>query len=1062
MKNKYLYFLKAVIILSFVLSLAFLNTSCQDGIFESENGNVTFTLGIREGRAALRPAEINIAAFNKFTVEFTNQTNGAVQVLTINKPQNSGSINLTAGTWNINAFGFILIEDREYEAARCTSFVTVGTSKVNIPLTLQTGILDGSNGIFKFNIDYPSNVTEAELKIAPLSNLHGIPNTNTGKIVDLKAGRTGSYELQPGYYLLNLSAQTEFAGNGSMLAIWTELVHIYSGQITSAQHTFIETDFSGTLALSGLVQGGELEGERITSAVMKAFSDANYLNQIASIDINNFSKLQASPFYHTALWSINVPSSFVGKSIYIHLEEILTSPSGVRAYNRFYTIDNILKEGVSDIILKSSYTWEKSAFEDNDFGDWDFTVNENGSVKITNSELSEYQIVSFKYPAENNIRYVYEFDAWTENGTCTLYTRYINNYKDNYFEYVQYELTKNINSFAVVSAQRYTTNALPQLDLILVFNNETSAFIKPVSIRPSNEYNPPQTEGGNPRFTAEPVTQEHVSAGYAPGIAITLDLTGLPPGVSGLQFYEEKTSNCFEVYGIGSLKEYSFIYPYVAPGEEYIFRLQWEGIKMAHIFTEPVTALTGRGEFGFKNDSDLIFIKKGNNVEFNVPPVLLNFEDVNLPQQRFRYSVATGTSWIDPSATWQFAINKEEPSALDLLGTEIISQTSINLSKFINKTCFVYASYYFNYNNSDIYINKAGNQPRGSFTSNPFLSTPFTYPNLLNEALSAEVYEEGIKLIVDMTKIPVTSSSMQFHTADWTSASFWMSDSAWKNDYGIYYGMNKIEILYPFVKPGKKYTFKVDFGGTGIESETVITSVNGIGELASSNWSNVGLIYNNKTSTLSVSEKPDEPVIADSSLLGRKHWQLVFNKGINWSDSAWMGTHDSNSQFSSVIFDHTFIPSSYPALGKALSGQATNVVQLYVVYYNGFKYEAQVGANSPSFQFPEFNYNAGAEVVWIETAFDADKKIILYYSGSSDYFNAYVNNPYYQKSIDCQWFVNGTFLEDYKTNNYISFSYYELENRYEGILNDGINYGLVIVTLDGVQFAKEFSFVVTK
>ncbi|MCL2245010.1 MAG: hypothetical protein FWC03_11190 [Treponema sp.] len=1069
-------------ILAFGIFLTLIITGCTNEIFEHGNfSGDNVIVSVETAGRTIRPGSVTAAsAFERIEIEFNKGT--AVKFLSLVKPNTTGSITVEEGTWSINAIGYLSIEGREYEAARGSSTVTVEKSGVkNVGIELRTGIFNEAPGVFKYSISYPSNVTEAVLDIAPLSDLHGIENTNTGKKVNLKSEANGFFDLLPGYYILNLTAKYD-----NMMAIWNELVHIYSGQETAANHTITLGDFKGTIQLSGAVQGGELNGEHIVSAVLTAYSDANCLNRIAGFDIPVFTKMGAAPYYYTGSWAISVPSSYAGKDIYFTVDETRNGPAGLKTYIWKETI-KVSETQNTGITLDASYVWKLWTDSGNN-SEVNFSIAADGVLTVSNTVTNTNtwddwkQNVHINFPAEDHIKYMYEFEAWTQSGLRKMEVQYIQIPATETYLTKSFDLSATRNTFEIISTVKFTQDTSPLLIFRVGSTKLETVYIKLKRIIPSNEYMPPESTGTYTRFHAQAVTQSEVTNyGVAPGIVFRIDLTGLPSGISGLQIYDTNTDNCFEVYNsnLGYMDNYIFIYPYVDPGKEYTFRLQWQGISMVNLYSEPVTALTGRGEFGFKNSSQLSLVKNGNKIGYNASPVILNFDDKNVAVNgRIRYCVVTGTTWDLPDAEWQFNVNIDAPADIDLIDIAVKHNWYTNLTQIMGKTCFVYSNYYFNYDDADIYPDSDNYYyPSGSFASKGYNSIPFTYPNKIPGALIAETFTEGVRLIVDITKIPKTregywywdfdeevyvpasgTQSMQFHTSDWTGGRLYFSHGEWTEGWGRFYERDKLEIVYPFVETGKTYTFQVDFGGTGTIGEAVITASSGLGELKGSNWSNVGLLYDNRTTTMSVSQTPAAPVISSSPLITEKYWQWQFNRGINWNDSVWVGVYNKNTPFSSVKFDHTFTPKlTFGVETASLSGQSVNIMQLYNVVYDGFTFESEVGTRSPSFIFPKYDYKVGIGNSWIETAFDANSNMYLGYYNSinsiSGYFYASVGSPYYQKSISYQWYINGTLLTN-ESDSYI----YNLSSIAPGIVKSGMNYGLVIVTVDGAQFAKEFAF----
>jgi hypothetical protein len=343
------------------ISLMLVLTGCQ-GLFEPDfgsGGNVTVTVETGEAARTIRPTNVTISAFERIELEFANAS-GAVKILTLEKGQTSGTTTLETGTWSITARGYIQIGDREYEAAWGSSSVTVASGNKTVTVPLQTGIFDGKPGVFSYTVNFPETPDGADLAINPLNDLYGYENSNTGRSADLVNYRAGSFELSPGYYLVSLSARL----SGGKIAIWNELVHIYSGQETALTHTFTADDFIDSVTVSGSVYGGELEGKKKKKATVVAYADANNLNRIASVEVPSFSKMTAAPYYYRGAWSINAPKSFVGKDLYFRIEETLGNPEGTYYWDGDSV--EVSENGNTDVALNASFIWNKWVNTDND------------------------------------------------------------------------------------------------------------------------------------------------------------------------------------------------------------------------------------------------------------------------------------------------------------------------------------------------------------------------------------------------------------------------------------------------------------------------------------------------------------------------------------------------------------------------------------------------------------------------------------------------------------------------------------------------------------------------
>jgi predicted small secreted protein len=1033
MKNK----LKlAIQILSSVILLALLLTGCQNGLLGTgNNGNVTVTVDANNTARTLRPSGItSVSAFERIEVEFSKDNVSAI--LTIPKGQASGTISLEQGTWSISAKGFIKIDGREYEAAQGFSSVTVGTGPVTAPIRLETGIFDGKPGVFSYTIAFPANINEAVLDINPLNDLYGYGTSNTGKTVNLAANPSGSFELSPGYYLLNLTAKI-----GSTIAVWNELVHIYSGQKTDANHTFTGTDFAGSVTLSGFLYGGKLNGEYIEKVVLTAYGDENYLARVASAEVS-LAKLDGQPLYKGSL-SISVPSSMVGKTLYLVADETLTGgPAGTRNHIRRLDSDNIevTAEGTTDIAIGLDYVWWH----------WDsplsgdsmvFTVDEDGTANVTTSQKTDYywdiwkQQMGLVYPAENDFRYVYEFEAWTDGAERVIRVIYIERNDEQFYKDLTINATRQ--TYTVVSDVRFDSKAAQQLKFFFASHTVTGAFhIKMKSIKTTWEYVPPEPAGG-PRWSA---------AAQADGIKFTVNLGDLPDYINNLVIRNQTNGSLFTVdLDWGNLPdEYQVIFPYVTAGKDYEFSLgSWED-KLADNLT--VTASGGRGELVFSNIDQLLLLQEANTVKLNKTPAL-SVTETNAVNARYVYEFMTGTSWAEPSTQWQIAVDKIDLAPVDLLDTGIFPGWV--LSSLAGKTSFATVFYTFDYNNNDIY--PIASVTKGSFRTDAISSVPFTYPSKITGVFTAEPDPEGVKFTVDLNQISFYVEWLQFHTLDW-SAQWGVSRSEWEDPEGQFYATKKVEIIYPFVSSGKTYQFGVEFNNTGTGAEATVTPTAGLGEVRYSNRENMGLIYNSKTKTLTFNGI-NTPAIHNDQKITLKYWEWQFIKGRNWNDGEWIDAIRYEELTQSIVLDTTF---KKPWITTELSEKSAFVQVQYKIIYGGREYSFE-SMSSPPFMFPYFAPVGEVATGILRHAFETNENLYINYDSY-----VYIGGVLYVFINDYNWY-----------NNYPARSYafyidgvlkYSGEENQVNLpttgLSPGRHYGLAVVSIDGAIFSKEFAFTV--
>jgi hypothetical protein len=943
--------------------LAMLMTGCLDLLKPGDlmvggaggEGNVTITFDSDPAGRTIRPNNIAaVSAFEWIELEFTKD--GASKIIALNKGTTTYSETLEQGRWNINARGFMKIEDREYEAAWGSAVVTVGSSPQAVNIELRTGILGYNPGVFRYNIDLPGTVTEAVLEISSLPDLYGYEIATDGKTVDLMQGKTGSFDLLPGFYLLTLSAKI-----GTTMAIWNELVHIYSGQETAASHTFAAGDFSNTVTLSGTASGGELDGNHVTGAVVTAYGDEDFLNRIASVNVSGFTKMADAPYYYSSPWSMTVPGSLSGKDLYFRVEETLDGPAGDQTYvwEKPWWNVNVSTGGVDGIALELSYTWSRFAASGN-YDELDYTIAADGVVTaITHDALDGEgdawrQKVTFSFPAKTGIRYVYEFEAWTQNGTRTLSIQHINNDKYDIYESEEITIDEIRKPFTVISGVRYDPYAYRQVEFQLGYPVTGTLFFKIKSIKPAIEYIPPGVDGA-PRFTATAVSG---------GIRLRADLRGLPDELRGLMFFDSATDTQFTTEWIwgnnGNLlhpEYYAILFPYVQAGKEYTFRLEYmldNNIILGRP-TATATATSGRGELLFNNRAELAVIKEGNEVKFNRTPTLSNFTRTNVTSPHYVFQMASGSSWADPLAEWKYSYElSSTPRPVDLIAVLNELDDWVNTAGFLNRTCFAEFFYAFTYSNSDVYLEGGRTGQNGTFRTTGIFSTPFVYPNVVPAVFTAVPHEEGVKLSIDLTRLPAGTNNLNIMVEP-ANAQLWIGGHEWKyNEWGAgrFYGQSSIEIIYPFVQPGKTYTFEVTYDGSGAVGRATVTPAAGLGDLTIPNAATVGLTYRSGTKTLSLTTPPTAPTIGDSPHIDDKRWVWEYYKGYNWSKSDWKGVHNYNEPIQSVVFDDTFDKG----LAIELSNAHVFVSVAYVVEYRGFNF-GRIFVTSPSFRFPAFEYD---------------------------------------------------------------------------------------------------------
>jgi len=701
------------------------------------------------------------------------------------------------------------------------------------------------------------------------------------------------------------------------------------------------------------------------------------------------------------------------------------------------------------------------------------SVAADGVITVTTTETTAnvwdmwHHNLGLSYPAENNNRYAYEFEAWTDSGERTIRVMYIDKWNwDQTQLYKDITIDATCKKYTIVSDTRFDSKTDQYLEFFCGSDTVTGTFhVKMISIQRAQDYIPPQPEGG--RWSAEATEK---------GILFTINMLDIPsyiesdlvirnltngsvfsvnrgdsgapaPGGDNSSGGKEPSPGNNSSTGNQTISTYKVVFPYVTAGKEYSFSLGSWNYPLAENIT--VTAKGGRGELGFSN-ANLLLINEGNFVKFNADPTL-SVTETNAKNARYTYEFATGTSWDDPAAQWQISVDKTDPKdAVDLLDTGNFpdwADPSAVLLALAGKTSFAQVFYTFDYENSDIY--PSGSKP-GSFRTYSITSAPFTYPRVLSNVFTAEPCDEGVKFIVDLTKIPSGATNLQFHTPSW-DAQCYVDKWEWENPDGPFYGSGskerKVEIVFPFVNANTTYKFEVSIGGTGTTAEATVTPTAGLGEVKYSGSPSLIYTANNKTMTFQGVNKPE---IGNSDKIAKQGWEWQFNQGHGWnSDYVWAGEKFFENLQTSVVFDDTFTDKS---ITNVLSGKPAFIQVIYLINYDGHDYRFE-GITSPWFTFPNYD-PVGILRVHFRSAFDTNNAL-------------FVNYDQYDDSITV-WLDDYNWYGDYKPYKYYLF-FIDDDNKAESDkenwvsiptseLSPGRHFGLVVVDIDGAIFSKEFDF----
>jgi formylmethanofuran dehydrogenase subunit D len=207
--------------------------------------------GINTGRTIL-PATVQ-NDFLLYTLEFfpSGTTTNPLNSIERNNSNISEPILLSAGTWDLYVIAYMDVAKTKPAAQGHLKDIEIGSGEtVRNSITLAA-IIDEGEGVFKWNISYPTNVTSASMTITSLDSTNDTPKTTLYFIGGTPlTGNADSLALNVGYYrvVFNLSI-------GVLKTERRETLHIYKNMESSFEYTFIRNHFTYIIVTSGADSG---------------------------------------------------------------------------------------------------------------------------------------------------------------------------------------------------------------------------------------------------------------------------------------------------------------------------------------------------------------------------------------------------------------------------------------------------------------------------------------------------------------------------------------------------------------------------------------------------------------------------------------------------------------------------------------------------------------------------------------------------------------------------------------------------------------------------------------
>ena len=221
--------------------------SCQNpfvpsktDVSEAGMGTLSLSIGGQDAGRTIMPT----TAFNDFAMfklDFTTKTTANTS-FSLNWENNSGTIELDIGTWDLTITAYLKAGEGELlEAAKGElkniSINSINVASINVPLyPISTG-----SGTFSWNIDYPENVTSASMKITRLDSVqynqtfYFIGGSNI-------IGKNDSLILDAGEYRVVIKLT-----NGEEEALLSEILHVYKNMESSFTQSFTYSHFPVSL-----------------------------------------------------------------------------------------------------------------------------------------------------------------------------------------------------------------------------------------------------------------------------------------------------------------------------------------------------------------------------------------------------------------------------------------------------------------------------------------------------------------------------------------------------------------------------------------------------------------------------------------------------------------------------------------------------------------------------------------------------------------------------------------------------------------------------------------------
>jgi uncharacterized repeat protein (TIGR02543 family) len=239
----------------------------------ASKGTGSFSLVVERGNGrTILPDTPSLDNFAVYTLVFTS-LDGMEQTFDKTNGNLSSPINLDIGTYNMEVTAYLDTGKTQPAAIGRLHGITIeAETNVTRGVTLQA-LIDSGNGSFRWDIDFPSGLSEANITITPLNPAAGTTEqTLYFEGVENKTpqtGKSGSVDLSTGYYRVLFT----LVKLGAQRIEWRETLHVYQNLVSVFEFTFTEAHFNNTLYTvtfkynDGVTNDGEQtssHGEKVT------------------------------------------------------------------------------------------------------------------------------------------------------------------------------------------------------------------------------------------------------------------------------------------------------------------------------------------------------------------------------------------------------------------------------------------------------------------------------------------------------------------------------------------------------------------------------------------------------------------------------------------------------------------------------------------------------------------------------------------------------------------------------------------------------------------------------